>query len=170
MEELEEIDKFTPTHKTRVTNKDSTEDITVMNNLTETFKNQMNELQEAEIDAQEVTTEKELAERLSKVYMLNDDESVDVENENGESDTTKQAKSKSKPAGIANDYAECTTRTSECRDTKTKNTSKNVETQSVNLKNSESTEILQNKTDRLMQLLDKREALQAELKVHKEKV
>ena len=164
LEKLEEIDQLTSTHKTRTQSKASTQDVSVMDDLTETFKKQMNHLQDAENSAKEITTEKELTERLSEVYML--DEDVGTEDDKSE---TREQVSFNSTVGIARENTKSHNRTSERIVTKSQDTSDQSERKFGSQNDSKVVDTLENKTERLMQLLDKRDALQAELAVKKEK-
>ena len=125
LEELEMVDNLMSTHKPRSINKEDTETI--------------------RDSKEEVTTEKELMERLSEVYMLNDDADEPVRVE-ADSNTCDRKESTSDSSSISSGSTIEKTGGSGLH------------------------QVSRSKTEYLMELLDKRESLAAELNIQKQKL
>ena len=122
LEELEMVDNLMSTHKPRSINKEDTEAI--------------------RDSKEEVTTEKELMERLSEVYMLNNDADEPVEADSNTCDRKESTSDSSISSGSTIE-----------------------KTGGSGLH-----QVSKSKTEYLMELLDKRESLAAELNIQKEKL
>ena len=125
LEELEMVDNLMSTHKPRSINKEDTETI--------------------RDSKEEVTTEKELMERLSEVYMLNDDADEPVRVE-ADSNTCDRKESTSDSSSISSG-----------------STIEKIGGSGLH-------QVSRSKTEYLMELLDKRESLAAELNIQKQKL